>query len=156
MEKQMHDTNLGRMISLLYRQFQMHINRELKALGINSSQYIYLANLYEKDGMNQEALSSALYIDKAATARALDKLETSGYIRREVDARDKRSKCVYLTEQALSVRPIIMEALMKWNQIIQEDLSVEEIMRTSETLSRMSNSVLSHASGGPIGEGDKQ
>jgi DNA-binding MarR family transcriptional regulator len=65
----------GRWISILYRQFQIYINNALKDLDITSSEYIFLIKLYENEELSQEELSSIYYVDKAATARSLKRLE---------------------------------------------------------------------------------
>lgn len=56
----------GRWISILYRQFQIFINDELKDLNITSGEYIYLIKLYENEELTQEDLAEIYYIDKAA------------------------------------------------------------------------------------------
>ena len=70
----------GRWISVLYRQFQIFINNELKDLDITSAEYIYLIKLYENKELTQEDLAEIYYIDKAAITRSMRSLEDKGYI----------------------------------------------------------------------------
>lgn len=129
----------GRQISILYRQFQSFINCELKGTGINSSQYVFLLNIYKKEGVSQEELSTLLSIDKSATKRAIDNLEEGGFIRRERNEEDKRAYKIYLTEKAFQVKPKIYAALAKWNEIITKGLETDEVNTVLRTLKYMSN-----------------
>ena len=136
--------NVGRWISVIYRQFQVYINNELKDFNINSSQYIFLVNLYIQDGINQEELASSLFIDKGATARAIKQLEDNGYIERKVNPQDKRAYKVYVTEKALSIKSDITEILDKWNETLSADLKEDEIKILIKSLKNMSSNVLIH------------
>lgn len=118
---------IGKWISIVNRQSQVYINRELKEYGFNSSEYIYLLNLYEEDGISQEKLSSKVIINKAATARAIDKLERLGYVRRKKDERDKRANKIYISERGLEIKDIIIKKFNYWNAITYKNLSEGEI-----------------------------
>ncbi|MGF7058519.1 MarR family winged helix-turn-helix transcriptional regulator [Brassicibacter mesophilus] len=129
---------LGKWISILYRQFQVYINNQLKDLNITSSEYIFLIKLYENKELNQEELSSMYYIDKALTARSLKSLEGKGYIERFKDEDDKRSYKVCVTQKALLIKERIDEALKSWDKIISIDISNDKIKEVSELLKDMS------------------
>ena len=133
---------VGKWISVLYRQFQIYINNELKVYKLNSSQYIFLVNLYNKDGVNQEELASTLLIDKGAAARAIKQLEDNGYIVRNVNPDDKRAYKIYVTEKALSIKSDIMKILDNWNKMISSDMSKEETAILIKSLKGMSSKVL--------------
>lgn len=118
--------SVARWISVLHRQFQMYLNRELKPYGIRSSEYIYLVNLNEKDGVSQETLSRNLYINKAATARAICSLEKLGLVRRTRDESDARAYAVTLTPEGLRMRCVVMGKLGVWNRTLESGLSEDE------------------------------
>lgn len=136
--------NVVKWVSVLYRQFQVYINAELKSLDLNSSQYIFLLLLYRKDGVSQEELASRLFIDKGAVARAIKQLEQNGLLTRKVNSKDKRAYEVCLTEKALKIRPMIEEILDRWNHIISEGRSEEENVTVIEALKDMSANALRH------------
>ena len=136
---------LGRWISILYRRFQVYINNELKDLDITSSEYIYLIKLYENGELNQEELSSIYYIDKAATARSLKRLEKKGYIKRFKDKDDKRSYKICVTEKALLVKKRIYKTLESWDKIISINISTDELKDISLALKEMSLRALEKA-----------
>ncbi len=64
---------------------------------ISRGQYVYILYLYENEGANQYDISQSLLIDKTTVAKALKKLESSKFIMRKTDQRDKRKVKVYLT-----------------------------------------------------------
>lgn len=129
---------VGKWISVLYRQFQVYINKELKDSELNSAQFIFLINLYRQDGVNQEELATKLFIDKGAAARAIKQLESNGYIERQVNPEDKRAYKIYITEKAKQIKPRIQEILNEWNETLIGNLSQEEEEVLLKALKQMS------------------
>ncbi|MBB6669559.1 MarR family winged helix-turn-helix transcriptional regulator [Cohnella nanjingensis] len=134
--------SIAKWISVLHRQFQIYLNRELKDYDINSSEYIFLINLYEKDGVSQEQLSANLYVNKAATARAIGRLETLGYVQRARDPYDSRAYLVTLTAKGLEMRGFIKTKLANWNRTLAEGLSDDEAEGLIRSIARMSANAL--------------
>ncbi|WP_026895370.1 MarR family winged helix-turn-helix transcriptional regulator [Clostridiisalibacter paucivorans] len=134
---------LGRWISILYRQFQIYINNELKDLDIKSGEYIYLIKLYEDQELTQEDLAKIYYIDKAAITRSIKGLEDKGYIKRTRNERDKRSYSIKVTEKALRVKKRIYNALKDWDDLIASDVKDEDLKYMSNKLKEMSIKALS-------------
>ena len=128
----------GRWISILYRQFQVFINNELKDLDITSGEYIYLIKLYENKELTQEDLAGIYYIDKAAITRSIRRLEDKGYIKRIKNQRDKRSYRIQVTEKALKVKHRIYGALESWDDLISSDVNDDELKMLSNILKDMS------------------
>jgi DNA-binding MarR family transcriptional regulator len=138
---------IARWISVLHRQFQIYLNRELKDYDINSSEYIFLVNLYEKDGISQEQLSTNLFIDKAATARAIGRLEKLGYIKRTRDPKDSRAYLVTLTAKGLEMRNFIRTKLNYWTQTISSGLTTTEADDLVQKIKKMTMNALDEIKG---------
>ncbi len=135
--------SIGKWISILHRQSQIYLNRELKPYGLNSSEYIYLVNLAaENDGSNQKHLSDMLSIDDALTTRVMKSLEQKGYIMREKNQSDKRSYNIRLTDKGIEIQPIILKALKNWTDIISEGMTEEEKDSIIQKLTTMSDNAL--------------
>ncbi|MFC4600844.1 MarR family winged helix-turn-helix transcriptional regulator [Cohnella hongkongensis] len=130
--------SVARWVSVLHRQFQIYLNRELRDCDIQSSEYIFLVNLYDKDGISQERLSSNLFIDKAATARALQRLEKLGYVKRARDPADSRAYVVTLTERGREIRDFIKSKLRYWTDLLTGEFTDEEHSDLLNKLKRMS------------------
>ena len=59
--------NIGKYISQLHRKGNVFINRELSKYDLSVGQFMFLLDLYIKDGKNQEEISDNLKIDKGTT-----------------------------------------------------------------------------------------
>lgn len=118
--------SMGRWVSLIYRMSQSYVDQYFKRYNLSSGQFAFLLLLYRKDALKQDELAKALDMDKGTTARALAKLEHSGYIRRVRDEKDRRVLRVHLTEKALEVRKPIYDVLHRWNEVSTVGLTPEE------------------------------
>lgn len=134
--------SIGKWISILHRQAQIYLNKELKPYDLNSSEYIYLVNLAENSGVNQKYLSDKIIIDDALTTRVMKSLESKGYIIRERSQIDKRSYTIRLTEKGVHIQPIILEKLNHWTTTISKNMNEVEIDFMIERLKEMSQNAL--------------
>lgn len=130
-------SSIGRFISLLYRYGQMFAGERLKQHGIGKGQYIFLNALYRQEGINQEALSDYLRIDKGTTAKAIKKLEADGYVQRFVSSGDKRSYEIQLTDKGRRLKPVIRTVLLEWRGILTEGFTESEKELAYSLLERM-------------------
>ena len=124
--KKCPDEYIGRWFSVFHRLSISYICNGLKEFGIGNGQIMFLLELYHRDGVKQETLSTYLSIDRANTTRALNKLEQAGYVIRKVDEQDKRAFRIYLTDKALRIKPNVLELMSNWEDMLLGDLSAEE------------------------------
>jgi DNA-binding MarR family transcriptional regulator len=128
---------VARYNGIFNRQTQAYITAALVSINISYSEGILLMNLFDKEGINQEELSSMLHIDKAATARSIKSLEKKGYITREVKSKDRRVKKLYLTDYAISQEEYFSSLIQKWEDFITEGVDTETLTQFSEVLQVM-------------------
>lgn len=138
--------NVGKWISVLHRQFIVYVNHAVKDLNMNSSEFMYLMNLYENEGISQEELSQILMIDKAATARAIKNLIEHGYVTKVRSDVDKRAYCLHLTDKAHSIQEEVKEVMYKWNCMLSCDLEDVCLDHVISGLKQMSENVLENKS----------
>lgn len=129
--------SIGRFMSILHRQSQIYMNSVLKDFEITSAEYSFLLYLYRNDGVTQEELSTYLYIDKSATARAIKSLEEKGYVIRNKDSVDKRFNHVCLTDKANKYREEIRQRIFHWSEFLTEDLDQETLENLYTILENM-------------------
>lgn len=134
--------SVGKWISVLHRQFIVYVNHAVKDLNMNSSEFMYLVNLYENEGISQEELSQILMIDKAATARAIKNLIEHGYVTKERSDVDKRAFCLHLTDKAYSIREEVNEVMHKWNCMLSTGVEEVCLDHVISGLKQMSDNVL--------------
>ena len=140
-EKYTEHKHIAKYISQLYRKGSSYINKEISKYGIGSGQFMFLLELYKKDGKNQEDIAEDLKMDKGTTARALKKLEEQGFLTRLRDERDKRSNKIYLSDKAKNIREDIFNILDDWNKQITRSLAKEEVKMLEDLLEKVSKNI---------------
>ena len=133
--------HIAKYISQLYRKGSSYINKEISKYGIGSGQFMFLLELYKKDGKNQEEIAEDLKMDKGTTARALKKLEEQGFLTRLKDEKDKRSNKIYLSDKAKNIREDIFDILDDWNKQITRSLAKEEVKMLEDLLEKVSKNI---------------
>lgn len=113
-------------VSAIYRHLQIVISDELAEFRIGSGQFIFLLEIAERQGITQKALSELLLIDKTTTAKAINKLEAEGYVKRVPSPEDQRCNQLYLTEDGKAVVPEVRERLYKLMLMGRKGFSDEE------------------------------
>lgn len=131
------EASIGRYIGIIFRRAQVFMANELKPYNIGSGQYVFLLVLNRKDGMTQEQLSHELALDKGTTARALDKLEASGYVIRKRSTEDGRAYNVFLTEAGREIQPVLQRTLNRWRESVLVDISREDRQTLGKILQKM-------------------
>lgn len=123
----MSDIPIGRIVSMIHRQNQKFLSKELKPYELgNGGQQAFLKIIIAKPGINQDELSFVLKFDKATTARAVKHLESVGYIVRHTDDNDRRANNLYPTTKALNIFPEIQKVLERLNKEMTKNLTEEE------------------------------
>lgn len=118
---------IGKLISLLHRQNQKLLVKELVPYGIGSGgQHSFLKLILSQPGITQDQLTNELKFDKATTARSVKQLEDSGYIDRRLDPKDRRSYLLYPTAKALDFLPTLQSILDEFNKKLTRNLTLEE------------------------------
>lgn len=119
--------SISRYINQFYRQGVSFLGKEYKEYNIGAGQYQFLVYLYMNDGLTHEELTEKIAVDKAATTRAIVKLEECGYIKKVQDSKDKRKYYIFLTDYAKSTRESIINVSKKWENEIVGELTKEEL-----------------------------
>jgi MarR family transcriptional regulator for hemolysin len=117
------------------------INDQLKPLGLSSAEgNILLHLLTQEQAPLQEQIVDTLDISKPAVSRALDSLESKGYIQRTQDELDRRAKRVYLTQLARQIGPQVEQIYSHVFSIGAQGISEAEISQFIGLFKRVSAS----------------
>lgn len=125
--KKYETESISRYVNQLYRQGIVFLGKEYKEYNIGAGQYQFLVYLYMMDGLTHDELTYKIGVDKAATTRAIVKLEESGYIKRVQDVNDKRKYYIFLTDYAKEKRVEIINKSKKWEIEITKELTEQEL-----------------------------
>lgn len=140
--KQISDSNLfGKFITGIYRNNVYYIGKKLEKFNINKSEYTYLINIYNKEGICQDELVQYLNVDKYEVAKGIKSLIEKGYLYKEKDDLDKRKHRLYLTEKAKIIEEEFREVLTNTSDIIMHGFSEEERIIALDFLIRMDGNI---------------
>ena len=76
-----------------------HSMEHLKCSQMTTARFDVLAHLSAAPGISQQELSDRLLVTKGNTCTLLDKMAAQGLVERRPDPDDRRSYCLYLTEE---------------------------------------------------------
>jgi len=133
-----NNPSISRFLSCLYRHTQMYFDRQLQPYEISYGSLAFLMVLFHHDGIHQEEISQKLSVDKATTARAIQKLVELGYINRVVDQCDRRAYQIFLTARGKALRPQLEALTRKWTAHLTDGFTAAEIEQSFRLLEKMS------------------
>ena len=104
--------------------FRRAMQRTLKRnnAGITFEMLQVMSSLWHEQGITQQVLAERTAKDKACLTNLMNNLEKKGYVRREEDPTDRRSKLVFLTNEGEEfrnqIRPILDQVYVNAEQTI--------------------------------------
>ncbi len=139
-----HHELLGRLLGCLHRYARSYFEKELAPFGLGSGTFPVLISLLHHGGMNQQELSEQLRVDKATTTRAVTKLSSLGYVRRENDPHDRRAYRLFATQKAKDIAPEVRNVLHSWTAILSDGFTSEEQDIALALLRRMRDNAMAY------------
>jgi len=134
MNNSRNETN--RSYSRIVRLNRIFINSGLKTVGLSSGTYPFIMELYEKNGLSLNELSSSVCVDSSYTTRTLDKLIRLKLVEKKTNQKDLRALQIYLTEKGKKTVAKIKDLLDQWTNIIFEDFTEEEVASYAKLLDK--------------------
>jgi DNA-binding MarR family transcriptional regulator len=116
MNKQLSKSDLslsfGRSINELRMAFRKHMQGKIRSLDLHLTFEMLevMICLWRQDGVNQQVIADITLRDKSAMTYLVDNLMKRKMIRREEDARDRRNKLIFLTQEGRQLQ----ETLQPW------------------------------------------
>ena len=96
-----HET-LGYALKRAQQAMRLHMDRQLKEIGLNAPQYAVLASLEDEPGASNARLARRAFVTPQTMQAMLVKLEQSGLIERRPDTEHGRIQRTELTEKGWS------------------------------------------------------
>jgi DNA-binding MarR family transcriptional regulator len=100
-------------------------------------QWMVLARLWERDGVNQNALCESTLKDKPTMSRILDGMERRRWIVRRSDPLDGRARVVSLTPKGRALRDQLIPKVRALVARLESGISEKDLLQTRRTLQRM-------------------
>ena len=119
------------------------INRKLSrnfrqnGIEITPEQWTILLSLWEKDGITQQDLCNATFMDKPSMTRLIDNMEKQHLVVRISDKKDKRTNLVYLTKTGRELESQSFKIAISTLHEALQGISVEEMKIGQEVLRKI-------------------
>lgn len=139
------DTNylkLIRKVTLFRKQYHTYMAEHISELNLSYSEFSFLKELINGDGVTQESIVKHVCIDKAATSRTVKILEQKNLIKREKNELDKRSLLIFLTDEGKELIPILNKILSDWQKMIEDSMGTENIENLDKLLNMLNEAHL--------------
>ena len=145
MSKEEHPFRIGFLIHDVSRLRRTVVDKALKPMGVTRSQWWVLVNLsrHNGEGMMQTELAKVMDVGKVTLGGLIDRLETTGLVRRQPDPQDRRAKKVVMTAKGLKLLADITVVAKGVNARIMSGIPRADITRAEELLYRMKKQLIS-------------
>lgn len=94
-----------REIGAIARALDSISNIEFKELDLTKGQYLYVIRICENPGIIQEKVAELLKVDRTTASRAIQKLETKGFIEKRIEQGNKKNKLLFPTAKSMDIYP---------------------------------------------------
>ncbi|WP_217580890.1 MarR family winged helix-turn-helix transcriptional regulator [Lysinibacillus sp. GbtcB16] len=126
-----------REIGAIARALDSISNIEFKELDLTKGQYLYVIRICENPGIIQEKVAELLKVDRTTASRAIQKLETKGFIEKRSDQGNKKNKLLFPTNKSLDIYPFLKREGEYSNERALDGFSSEEVDRIHHLLTRV-------------------
>lgn len=130
-----------REIGMIARALDSISNIEFKELELTKGQYLYLVRICENPGIIQEQLLDLIKVDRSTATRALQKLESNGFIEKHNDSDNKKIKKIYPTEKARQAYPFIIRENEHSNAVALDGFTKQEALEAERYLRRIRQNI---------------
>ncbi|SFH27575.1 DNA-binding transcriptional regulator, MarR family [Desulfotomaculum arcticum] len=141
-----HHESVGKWISTIHRYSMIYKSRNVIQYGVGAGQWEFLNVLYQKDGISQDELAHKLNMDKTTTTRAVQKLESLGFVRRQSSEEDRRINLLFLTKMSLGIKTQFQSAMQQWTEILVQGFSEDERDLLLNMLKKISKNAVDYIS----------
>ena len=126
-----------RKITKIAREAEKLVLVMLREDGVGTAEIDLIHALRHNPGCTQANLAEILHADKAAIARRTKNLETKGFLVRKDDPDDKRSRLIYPTEKAQTLKSTKAEIEEDFYKYLTDFLTPDEAKTFASLLDRM-------------------
>lgn len=121
----MSDSNFLINVSVLYRNVQKYLDKELAKFDIGSGQIMFLFFINENEGVTMQEVTRIVQVDKGTTTKSIQKLIEQDYIQARTDENDRRVKRLYTTPRAAEVMNALYECRNHLRLLLSRDMEFE-------------------------------
>lgn len=110
-------------------------NEEAKNYGLTMAIGFTLLSIDPKKGTPSTALGPKMGMEATSLSRILKSIEERGYIQRKPNPKDGRGVLIHLTALGLEKRKDSKDVVLRFNEVVKENVSEEELQSFFKTAS---------------------
>lgn len=132
---------VGYLIGDVSRMIRTVYDRRVEPLGLTRAQWRVMTRLNRLESCTQTELATELEIEKPTLGKLIERLEAKGWVERQADATDARSKRLFLTPAA---RPLLEEMSQRADEVIEgvfAGIGKEDADRLRATMTRIKDNL---------------
>ena len=132
---------IGYLIGDVSRMIRTVYDRRVEPLGLTRAQWRVMTRLNRMKNCTQTELAIALEIEKPTLGKLIERLEAKGWVKRQPDSDDARSKIVCLTPAA---RPVLEEMQSEAEKVVMAifaGVSQDDAKRLHRTLNNIKSNL---------------
>lgn len=114
----------------------------LKGLEISKYCIVLFVINESKRELTQKEISEIIHIGESSMVKIIDYLEELGYIKRVLNAKDRRQNFIYLTEKSLHDISLINTAYKKADDLFFKDIPKKEVKVFKQSLNKMMKNLI--------------
>lgn len=121
--------NLLALVSKIHEKGNRFIIEELKkngAEGLVPSHGDILVCLYQNNKMTMKDIADTIHRTRPTVTVLVDKLEKTGYLKREISQEDNRYTYIVLTKKGQDFKPVFEKISQNLNDMLYKNLSEQE------------------------------
>ncbi len=131
--------DLSLQVMLVHKSYQQYLNNLLKKIDVHQHYHILLLLNRLGGKTTQKILCTELRIEKSNMVAIMDVLLQKGYVTREVNHKDKRSKSIALTPKANELIKHLLQSLAQLENEITDELTWQELYNCLRVLTRVND-----------------
>lgn len=135
--------HFGSYYGSFYRRTQFFMREVFNKFELNFTDGIILNFIHEHPGVIQDDIAHNLSLDKAAVARSLKTLEKQGFLTRDINENNQRTKIVLPSKNSIKYKKAFDKAMILWNQQMMQDLTEQEQELVIVIMEKMKNRAIS-------------
>lgn len=139
MDKDDHPFRIGFLVHDVSRLRKTVFDKALRPIGVTRSQWWVLVNLSRQrgEGMMQTELAQLMDVGKVTLGGLIDRLESSGLVKREADPGDRRAKRVVMTPKGAKLVQKIRVTASVVNDQLHAGISRRDVEHAEAVLFKM-------------------
>ena len=131
--------DLGLQVMLAHKSYQSYLNNLLKKTEVYQHYHILLLLNRMGGKSTQKILGTELLIEKSNMVAIIDLLIEKGYVIRDINYKDRRSKLISLTLKGNDMVTQLVQSLAGLEEMIIEDVTWQELYNCLRVLTKVND-----------------